>query len=66
MTGKELLSIAIKVEGAGYSYYTKLAEKASGNLKTLFQDLANQERDHAKRFEEIIKKYESDSNFATW
>ncbi|MGC8819634.1 MAG: ferritin-like domain-containing protein [Fervidobacterium sp.] len=66
MTGKELLSIAIKVEGAGYSYYTKLAEKASGNLKTLFQDLANQERDHAKRFEEIMKKYESDSNFATW
>ncbi|ABS59906.1 ferritin-like domain-containing protein [Fervidobacterium nodosum] len=66
MTGKELLSIAVKVESTGYSYYSKLAEKASGNLKTLFQELANQERDHAKRFEEIMKKYENDSNFATW
>ncbi len=66
MTGKELLSIAVKVESAGYSYYSKLAEKASGDLKAMFQELANQERDHAKRFEEIMKKYENDSNFATW
>lgn len=66
MTGKDLLAIAIKVEGAGYSYYMKLAEKASGDLKTFFQDLASQEREHAKRFEEIMKKYENDSNFATW
>lgn len=66
MTGKDLLGIAIKVEGAGYSYYMKLAEKASGDLKNFFQELASQERDHAKRFEEIMKKYESDSNFATW
>ncbi|MEN3041916.1 MAG: ferritin family protein [Fervidobacterium sp.] len=66
MTGKDLLAIAIKVEGTGYSYYMKLSEKVSGELKNLFQELANQERDHAKRFEEIMKKYENESNFATW
>lgn len=66
MTGKDLLSIAIKVESAGYSYYTKLAEKSSGELKNFFQELANQEREHAKHFEEIMKKHENESDFATW
>lgn len=66
MTGKELFDIAIKVEGAGYSYYTKLSEKASGKLKELFESLAMQEKDHARRFEELSRKYEKDSNLATW
>lgn len=66
MTGKELLDVAVKIEGAGYSYYMNLAGKASGKLKELFESLALQEREHAKRFEEISKKYQDDPNFATW
>ncbi|MGC9771715.1 Rubrerythrin [Fervidobacterium changbaicum] len=66
MRGRELLNIAIKVESAGYSYYSKLAEKTQGQLKVFFNELAQQERDHAKRFEEIMKKYQEDPSLATW
>jgi len=44
MTGKDLLAVAVKIEGTGYSYYSKLAAKASGALKSLFEELANQEK----------------------
>jgi len=66
MTGRELLNIAVRVESAGYSYYSKLAGKVSGALKEFFTELANQEREHARRFEEIMTKYSSDSSIATW
>ncbi len=66
MTGKELLQIAVKIEGSGYSYYSKLADKAQGQLKEFFKELANQEREHAKRFEEIMKKYADEPTMATW
>jgi len=66
MTGKDLLAVAVKIEGTGYSYYSKLAAKTSGALKSLFEELANQERDHEKRFQEIMQKYESEPTLATW
>ncbi|MBO8161202.1 MAG: ferritin family protein [Thermosipho sp. (in: Bacteria)] len=58
MTITELLGVALKIEGAGYSYYTKLAQKSSDKVRALFEELANDERTHAKTFEEIIKEYE--------
>lgn len=66
MTGKDLLNIAVRIESAGFSYYSKLAGKTSGSLKNLFEELAQQEREHMKRFEELMRKYEADDNFATW
>jgi rubrerythrin len=66
MTGRELFNIAIKVESTGYTYYSKLSEKATGQLKEFFKELAEQEREHARRFEQLMKKYQEDPSLATW
>lgn len=63
MTITELLGIALKIEGVGYSYYSKLSQAATGKTKELFEELANDERIHAKTFEEVLKEYE-DKNIA--
>jgi rubrerythrin len=51
---EELLGVALKIEGSGYEFYTKLANRSSGKNKEIFKSLANQEREHMKRFEEIV------------
>ncbi|MBT1247902.1 MULTISPECIES: ferritin family protein [unclassified Thermosipho (in: thermotogales)] len=61
MTTSELLGVALKIEGAGYSYYTKLSNISSGKLKELFLELANEEREHAKIFEDILKEHEDEN-----
>lgn len=66
MTGKDLLGIAVRIESAGVSYYTKLSERSGGNLRVLFQELAKQEQEHMRKFEELMKKYETDPDWATW
>jgi rubrerythrin len=57
MTITDLLGIALKIEGSGYAYYSKLSQITSGKTKELFGELANDEREHAKTFEEILKNY---------
>ncbi|ABR30458.1 ferritin [Thermosipho melanesiensis] len=64
MTVNELLGVALKIEGAGYSYYTKLANISTGKLKELFVELANEEREHAKIFEEILKSFEENQTLS--
>ncbi|MCD6550695.1 ferritin family protein [Thermotoga sp.] len=59
---KDLLNIALKIESTGYSYYKNLAEKTEGETKALFERLAEQERDHSRRFKEILDKYEQELN----
>ncbi|MGC9383997.1 MAG: ferritin family protein [Kosmotogaceae bacterium] len=57
---QELLGIALKVEGTGYSFYNKLAERTEGEKKELFNRLAEQEREHGEIFRKILGKIESD------
>ena len=66
LTVNDMLSIALKIEGAGYSYYSKLAEKTTGKIKELFSHLADQERDHASRFREMLKDIENLPVTAEW
>lgn len=63
MTITELLGIALKIEGAGYSYYSKLSQTSTDKVKELFNELAGEERVHAQTFEQILKGYE-DKNIA--
>lgn len=57
---KDLLNVALKVESDGYELYSKLAGENKGELKTLFTDLAEQERQHQKKFKEIFEKVEKE------
>ncbi len=59
---EELLGIALKVEGTGYSFYKNLADRTEGDKKELFNRLAEQEREHGETFRKILKKFESDEN----
>ncbi|PLV58056.1 ferritin family protein [Thermotoga sp. KOL6] len=59
---KDLLNIALKIESTGYTYYKNLAERSEGEAKALFERLAEQERDHSRKFKEILDKYEQDLN----
>lgn len=55
----ELLGIALKVEGTGYSFYKKLAYRTDGEREELFNRLAEQEREHGETFRKILGKFES-------
>jgi len=50
-----MLDIALRIESVGYSYYQKLSEKTSGEVKSLFVKLATQEREHAAVFRKMLK-----------
>ncbi len=60
ISARDLLNIALRIESAGYVYYKDLAEKVSGEVRKLFENLADQERDHSRRFQEILGRYEED------
>lgn len=55
ITVGDMLDIALRIESVGYSYYQKLSEKTSGEVKSLFVKLATQEREHAAVFREMLK-----------
>lgn len=57
---EDLFDVAYQIESSGYSFYKNLAERVSGKKEELFEDLAEQERDHRKRFEEIYEKNKSE------
>ncbi|KUK92955.1 MAG: Uncharacterized protein XE05_1220 [Thermotogales bacterium 46_20] len=63
---KELMGIALKIEGAGFAYYQKLMERASGKMKELFADLAEQERAHAETFRTMLDDEEKDQSKSGW
>ena len=53
----ELVRIGVEDEKSGVAFYQKVAEKVSNDdLKKLFADLANQEKYHQKRFEQMLKE----------
>lgn len=54
-----LFSIANRIESAGYSYYSKLADSSEGDRRKLYQDLARQEREHRETFDKISENYKS-------
>lgn len=54
----DLLGVALKIEGVGYSFYTKLAERTSDEIKNMFERLALQEKQHVEIFKRMLKKYE--------
>ncbi|AFK06207.1 hypothetical protein Theba_0481 [Mesotoga prima MesG1.Ag.4.2] len=55
ITVGDMLDIALRIESVGYSYYQKLSEKTSGEVKSLFVKLATQEREHAAVFRKMLK-----------
>lgn len=51
----ELVQLAVNDEAPGVAFYTALASKAqSPEIKRMFSDLADQERYHQRRFEEML------------
>jgi len=51
---KELMEISVNVEENGEKFYRKLSKEAEDNKqKKLFEDLADQETEHAKIFREL-------------
>ncbi|MHC4295264.1 MAG: ferritin family protein, partial [Planctomycetota bacterium] len=48
----ELVKVAIEDERTGVAFYSRLAEKCE-RLKETFERLAEEEKIHLKRFEEI-------------
>ncbi|MBN2219484.1 MAG: ferritin family protein [Kosmotogaceae bacterium] len=56
ITVSDMLDIALRIESVGYSYYQKLSEETSGEVKSLFVRLAAQEREHAEIFREMLKE----------
>ncbi len=57
---KDLLNVALRIESDGYKQYSKLAEKNTGEMKTLFERLARQEREHQEKFKKIFDKCEKE------
>jgi len=54
LTAKEVFEFAIKIEENGEYFYRKVSEKFDDtNIKSLFVDLANQELEHKKVFENM-------------
>ncbi len=59
-TIKEIIDIAIGMENAGYTFYTKISEKFEDQkIKDLFSFLAKQELDHKKKFENLLSDIDS-------
>ncbi|CCU85745.1 MULTISPECIES: ferritin family protein [Mesotoga] len=66
ITVSDMLDIALRIESVGYSYYQKLSEKTSGEVKSLFVKLATEEREHAAIFREMLKEAENSPTAQDW
>jgi rubrerythrin len=54
LTADEIIEIAVRIEENGEEFYSAAAEAASTeNARSLFQDLAVQERHHRRAFQEL-------------
>lgn len=64
----ELLSIALRIEAEGYTFYSNIADRqTSENAKRLFLDLAQQERQHQEIFKKLIGDIsQNDSPMDNW
>jgi rubrerythrin len=58
-SSEEIIEIAVRVETNGEQFYTESARKAEGELKRLFNFLAEQEGMHMLKFESL-RKYARD------
>ncbi len=53
----ELVKIGIEDERSGVAFYSRLAEKVENSgLRGIFADLAEQEKYHQRRFEEMLQR----------
>jgi rubrerythrin len=60
----EVLQLAVRMEIDGKEFYKKASRKSSSKLaKELFQQLANEEDVHRKKFEEIYKAFKREQNW---
>jgi rubrerythrin len=60
----EVLQLAVRMEADGKKFYQKASKKSSNKLaKELFQQLANEEDVHRKKFEEIYKAFKRGQNW---
>ncbi|MCM8757065.1 MAG: ferritin family protein [Candidatus Omnitrophica bacterium] len=59
-SASEVLQFAIRIEENGESFYRKLAEKTTEpKAKQIFSFLAQQEKQHGKKFKEMLKEVEN-------
>jgi rubrerythrin len=60
----EVLQLAVQMEVDGKEFYQKASQKSSNKLaKELFRQLAKEEDDHRKKFEEIYKAFKRGQNW---
>jgi rubrerythrin len=57
----EALAAALESENSAYLFYDALADVLTGEAKSIFVELANEEREHAELVREQIKRLESQS-----
>ncbi|HEW93001.1 MAG TPA: DUF2202 domain-containing protein [Thermotogaceae bacterium] len=64
----DLIDVAVKIEAAGYEFYSKLSKKVDNELSKVFIRLAEQERDHIDTFRSLLEKYRNISpvELSTW
>ena len=56
-SGSDAVEIAVQIEKNGEAFYAKLAERApQGEVKELFQYLAEAEKEHVATFQQILKE----------
>ena len=57
-SGEELLEIAIQIERNGYAFYSQVAQRIGDvSAKKLIMWLAEEEKSHIGRFEEILSRF---------
>jgi rubrerythrin len=63
----DLLNIALRIESTGYEGYKKMAERSNEEaIKSFFERLAQQEREHYETFRDIFKNIESKEELRNW
>lgn len=59
-TNLEILKYAVSMEEGGIEFYEEHAKKAKGDVKALFQKLADDERMHAAYFQKLYNEAEAE------
>jgi rubrerythrin len=66
LTAAEALRWALEIEKNGEAFYNEVAAKsADSKVKTLFEDLAAQERGHYRAFQKMLQEMKPDPDLST-
>ena len=66
LTAAEALKWALEIEKNGEAFYNEVAAKsADSGVKTLFEDLAAQERGHYRTFQQMLERVKPDPDLSS-